>query len=203
MTMIVADALTEDELLATRRERGLDLYDEVWDGMYVMHALPNDEHQDIVATLLHALVETIQIAKLGKVRPGVNLASDPTNWKNDYRCPDVVVFLNDTSATCHGAFWTGGPDLAVEILSPRDQTPSKLDFYSKIGTRELLVIDRDPWQLEFYRHNGDDLQFVAAGKLGGEAITSESLPISLQLVEGEERPQVIVRHSESGQEWMI
>lgn len=203
MAMLVADALTEDELLATRRERGLDRYDEVWDGMYVMHALPNDEHQQIVNRLSHALTFLIEDSGRGQVRPGVNLSSNPSNWKLDYRCPDVVVFLNDSSAICHGAFWTGGADLAVEILSPRDEMPSKLDFYAKVGTKELLIVDRDPWQLRLHRHDGTSLALAAVAEPEGEVVASQTLPIALRLVKSESRPRIIVQHIDSGQEWTV
>jgi hypothetical protein len=51
--------------------------------------------------------------------------------------------------------WFGGPELAIEIVSPGDRTLEKLDFYARVGTQELLVIDRDPWQLTLYRVNLD------------------------------------------------
>ncbi|MEM8866383.1 MAG: Uma2 family endonuclease [Planctomycetota bacterium] len=203
MAMLVADALTENELLKLRRDQELDRFDEVWEGMYVMHALPNDEHQQIVNRLSLALTLWIEDTGLGQVRPGVNLASDASNWEHDYRCPDVVVFLNDSPSECHGAFWTGGPDLAVEILSPRDQTPSKIDFYTKVGVRELLIIDRDPWRLELRRLDAGALPVVAVGETGGEPIESESLPITLQLAPGEQRPQIVVRHTQSDQSWVV
>ena len=35
------------------------------------------------------------------------------------------------------------PVLAIEIGSPGDETLEKLDFYSRVGLAELLVVDRD------------------------------------------------------------
>ena len=168
-----------------------------------MHALPNDEHQDVVGGLQYVLRDIIQITGRGKVRPGINLASNANDWKSDYRCPDVVVFLKDSPVVCHGVFWTGGPDFAVEILSPDDKMPSKIDFYAKVGTRELLVIDRDPWRLDLHRHDGQALPVAAVGRLDGPAIASESLPITLRLVRGEERPRILVTHTETGREWTV
>lgn len=203
MTMMVADSLAAEELLKERRKRGLDKYDEVWEGMYVMHALPNDEHQKIVTRLTAALVDAIEDAGIGEVRAGINLASDPNDWQHDYRCPDAVVFLNDSTAECHGAFWTGGPALAVEVVSPDDEYRQKLDFYGKVGTQELLVVNRDPWRLELHRHDGQGLPVAAACELDGEPIASESLPLSLQLVTGDPRPRILVRHAESQREWSV
>lgn len=204
MATLIANPPQLDEVLRLRKERGLDLYDEVWEGTYVMHVIPNDEHQSIVGRLCRALIEGIEDPELGIVRPGVNLASAANNWKQDYRCPDVVVILKDNpSAVCHDAFWTGGLDLAVEILSPRDETPSKIDFYAKVGTKELLVIDRDPWRLDLHRHDGAGLPVAASAGVDGETLASQSLPITLRLVSGEERPRILVTHVESGREWTV
>lgn len=203
MAMLVTDSVLSEGLLEQRRERGADKYDEVWEGLYVMHAYPADEHQEIVINLCYALTDIVANTKKGKVRPGVNLASDPTDWKRDYRCPDVVVFLDGSDAVCHDAFWTGGPAMAIEVVSPDDQSRKKIDFYAKVGTRELLFIDRDPWRLELRRHDGSGLPIAAVAQPDGPSIVSESLPLTLRLAPGEERPRIIVTHSESGQEWTV
>lgn len=140
---------------------------------------------------------------LGEARMGTNLASAPSDWKNDYRCPDVVVFLNNSSAICHGPCWTGGPNLAVEIVSPDDETRQKFGFYAKVGTEELLVVDRNPWRLELLRNDGVTMGHAAFGELNGDAIACESLPINLRLMSGEKRPQILVTHTETGQEWVV
>jgi Uma2 family endonuclease len=68
---------------------------------------------------------TIQLEGLGKVRPGVNISDRIVDWKHNFRVPDIVVFLNDTLAECHDTFWFGGPDFAIEIVSPDDRTRDK------------------------------------------------------------------------------
>ena len=203
MGMLVTDSLLSDRLIEERRRRGADRYDEVWEGMYVMHAYPADEHQKVVNRLSVALTYIIEDAGIGEVRPGVNLASDASDWQHDYRCPDVVVFLHGSSAVCHGAFWTGAPALVVEIVSPDDQTREKIDFYAKVGTRELLIVDRDPWRLELRRHDGRGLPVAAVGEINGAAIASESLPITLQLVSGDDRPRIVVKHGQTGRQWTV
>ena len=65
-------------------------------------------------------------------------------------------------------FWLGGPDLAIEIMSPGEQIAEKIDLYSRFATRELEVIDRDPWALTLYRlHDG---AFCIEGKATAEII---------------------------------
>ncbi|MCA9240120.1 MAG: Uma2 family endonuclease [Planctomycetales bacterium] len=203
MAMLVVDESFSQQLLNERLRSGGDKFDEVWEGVYVVHAYPADEHQKIVNRLSLALTYIIEEAELGEVRPGVNLATDPNNWKHDYRCPDVVVFLNGSQSVCHGAFWSGPPDFAVEIISPNDKAREKLDFYAKLGTRELLYLDRDPWKLELRSHDGQGLPVVAVAHVDGPAITSQSLPISLQLTSGEQRPQIVVTHGATGREWIV
>ncbi|MEM6331213.1 MAG: Uma2 family endonuclease [Planctomycetota bacterium] len=201
--VLVPDATLVAGVLLERRERGLDKYDEVWDGVYVMHALPNDEHQKITNRLCHALTDVIEDAGRGEVRPGINLALDAEHWERDYREPDVVVFLDGSGAVCHGVFWTGPADFAVEIISPSDKAREKLAFYAQAGTRELLFIDRDPWRLELHRHDGAGLPLAEVGELGGGAIASRSLPITLRLVEGDPRPRILVSESGTDRQWTV
>ena len=91
--------------------------------------------------------------------------------------------------------WLGGPDFAVEILSPGDPAREKLDFYAKVNVRELLIIDRSPWQLDLYR------LAEASARLGrhvdaGRARRSrpEVLPLMFRLVPDEPRPTIEVVH---------
>ena len=45
MSLLVSDPELKERLLAERRASGGDRYDEVWDGVYVMSPLADDEHQ--------------------------------------------------------------------------------------------------------------------------------------------------------------
>ena len=68
MATLIRDEELEKQLREQRAAWGGDRYDEVWDGVYVMAALPTDEHQDIVTGFSHALYDAIQLPGLGKVR---------------------------------------------------------------------------------------------------------------------------------------
>ena len=122
MATMIHDAELEQRLQAERAACGADRYDEVWKGVYVMAPMPNDEHQMIVNALASILQDVIGWPGLGQVRPGVNVSDRVENWQQNYRVPDVAVFLNDTKAVNHSSFWLGGPDLAIEVVSPGDQT---------------------------------------------------------------------------------
>jgi Uma2 family endonuclease len=204
MDTLIVDPRFSERLIEERRERGADRFDEVWEGVYIMAPLPDDEHQEIATYLSRPFLEVVKDTGSGVVRLGTNLASDPVDWRHDYRVPDVAVFLAGSAAECHGAFWTGPPDFLVEITSPWDKTRKKLGFYGKIAARELLVIDRDPWQLELYRRQGDKL-ILAAKLVPGEAsaIQSAVLPIQFRLLPGSARPTIEVVATDLQRTWNI
>jgi Uma2 family endonuclease len=204
MSAVITDYNLAERLIAQRRESGADRYDEVWDGVYVMAPMPNDEHQDLVHGFDLVLGLVIHLPGLGKVRPGVNVTDRDEDWEQNFRCPDVVVYLNETKAINRDTHWIGGPDFAVEIASRRDKTRDKLGFYAEVGTRELLPVDRDPWALELYRLDAAALKLVGKSTLdASDVIVSEVVPLSYQLVPGEKRPRIAVAHTDGKQKWTI
>lgn len=110
-----------------------------------------------------------------------------------------MVFLNDTAAECHDTFWYGGPDFGIEIISPNDRTRDKLEFYASVQTRELLVIDRDPWSLELYRLIDGEMHLVGRCTPDArESLGSEVLPLtwSFAAAAGSTvRPRIELRHA--------
>lgn len=169
MPTLIADTEVEAELIEARREYGHDLRDEVWEGTYVVMPLGNEEHQRLAGRFSQILLNVLDYVGGDVVYPGVNLTDrvPPEDWRENFRCPDVAVFLAGTSAENRGSHWYGGPDLAVEIVSPNDRTYEKLGFYAGIRTKELLVIDRDPWALRLYRLDGGELHEVPPEADGG------------------------------------
>src|SRR3954467_7336334 len=119
MATLIKNPELEERLRAERRTSGADRWDEVWEGVYVMAPLPNDEHQFLQSRLNTILDNTIGLTSGAQVRAGVNV-SDREDWTKNYRCPDVAVFLEGTAAQNRNTFWLGGPDFAVEIVSPDD-----------------------------------------------------------------------------------
>src|SRR4051794_22303199 len=130
MSVLINDRELEEKLRAERQAKGLDRWDEVWEGVYVMPPMPNDEHQFIQSRLITILDIVIGMPGLGEVRGSVNVSDRQDDWRDNFRCPDVCVFLKGTSAQNLQSFWLGGPDFAVEIVSPGDSAWDKLDFYA-------------------------------------------------------------------------
>jgi Uma2 family endonuclease len=112
--------------------------------------------------------------------------------------------LKTTRAVNHDRFWHGGPDFVIEIVSPRDQTREKLGFYGAVGTRELLVVDRDPWQLELYRLDGKELALVATSRLPDESwLSCGVVGLRMRLRAGSDRPRISVCGAASARTWQI
>ena len=182
MNMQILEPLVSNDLIAKRRELGIDRSDEVWDGVYVMPPLANNDHQDIINDLVGAISEVVRTPGLGRVQPGANVSDREDDWEHNFRCPDVVVVLNDGSATDRKTHWQGGPDFLVEVRSPGDDTLKKLDFYATLGVRELLVIERDSRAPSLLRLARGRLSPIPTAKFEGEDyIVSEVLPLAFRL----------------------
>ncbi len=157
-TLMVNDPMIASRLIAERKAQQADRYDEVWDGVYIMSPMANNEHQGLATELAIVIGTAVDWQGIGQTLSGANVSDRRDDWTKNYRVPDVLVFSGKTSAEDCGSHWLGGPELAIEIFSPGDRTLEKLDFYAKVGTQELLVIDRDPWQLTLYRSNAEAAQ---------------------------------------------
>ncbi len=179
MPTLVLDTAVEDTILEHRRRCGGDRYDEVWDGVYVMSPLANLEHQRLVGRFSHILEVVVAEAGLGDVYPGANVTDRQDDWKSNFRCPDVVVVLNESSKRCQarGAALLGGPDFLIEVQSPGDATLDKLDFYGSIGVRELLVVDRDTKAIELFRLQRRALRSVGCSP---DSLKSRVIPLQFR-----------------------
>jgi Uma2 family endonuclease len=203
-TIEVCDPASAERLLAERRALGQDRHDEVWDGVYVMAPEAGDQHQSLVGHLIGILWTVIDLPGLGKVRPGVNISDRDQGWVDNYRVPDVAVFLEGCTARNRESHWLGGPDWAAEIVSPGDRSRAKLDFYAKVGTRELLIVDRDPWVLELYVLKRKKLKLVGRSTADEpNVLTSTVLPLSFQLTVGDAHPLVTVSRIDGEGSWRL
>jgi Uma2 family endonuclease len=204
MRMRILDPSEMRQIIRRRRSNGADRYDEVWDGVYIMSPLADIEHQELATLLSAVLVQAIGGRDRGTVLAGTNVSDREKTWKRNFRCPDVAVFLPGNSAANHKTHWCGGPDFAVEITSPRDRSRKKGAFYAKVGTRELLVIDRKPWSLELYRSDGTSLNLVGESSPDQSVeLASTVLPLNFRMIAGEPRPRVEVSRSDRKQTWIV
>jgi Uma2 family endonuclease len=197
LTVRVLDTILAQELIRDRQQRGIDLYDEVWEGVYVMPPMPNLEHQDLNGDMYDVLSAVVKTEKRGRVQAGANVSDRRTDWDKSYRVPDIVVVLKGGRAVDCGTHWFGGPDFLAEVESPGDDTVLKIPFYSRIQVRELLIVHRDSRRLRLYRHDGLELVPVGLSSLRGKKwLVSEVLPVAFRRETGRGRARIRVRRTD-------
>lgn len=152
VTVIPLEDVPEN-LLAERRTRGLDRYDEVWNGVLHMNPSPVPRHAHVARVLFRALDAVADEAGLQVLWEQNLIPLHEPGW-NDYRIPDLVVFRPDVEAD-RGI--QGPPELVVEIRSPGDDSYRKLPFYEEIGAGEVLIIDRDTAAIRRWTNGPDGL----------------------------------------------
>ena len=204
MSLLVQDPRLANEIRTRRESVESGHRDEVWDGVYIVMPDPNIEHQELMTQLGAIIVFIIAFPKLGRVHGGGNISNRDKDWIGNYRIPDLSVFLNETRAIDRDSYWLGGPDFAIEIVSPGDLSREKLPFYAKVGTREVLIIDRDPWTIQLYRLQGKELVLVNVSTPENSIpLESEIVPLSFRLIAGSPRPSIEVKSLNDGQTWTI
>jgi Uma2 family endonuclease len=191
------------EIIRERRRTGAIRHDEVWDGVYVMSPDPDNQHQWLAFELAIALRDATADIAGRLVYPTINLTDRQDDWRKNFRIPDASVFLPGNPAEDRLTHWFGGPDFAVEILSPGDRSRKKFSFYAKVGVRELLLADRDPWRLELHRRGGSRWRLVGSSSPDQPtSLASAVIPLTFRLLPGDPRPQVEVTKAD-GTRWLV
>lgn len=167
-----------EHLLAERRTRGLDRYDEVWNGILHMNPSPIPRHAIVARTLFRALDAVAADAGFSVLWEQNLIPLHEPGW-NDYRIPDLIVFGPEVEAD-RGI--QGAPELVVEIRSPGDESFLKLPFYEEIGSGEVLIIDRDTAAIRRWLNGPDGL--VEQTPLDGVHHLA-CLPVVLRTIDGE------------------
>jgi hypothetical protein len=204
MATMILDPQIAERLLEQRRAWGADKFDEVWEGVYMMTPLANFEHQNLAGKFCAILIELMGWPGLAEVFPGINLSAQVGVWTEDYRCPDVAVFLRDTKAENCDTHWRGPADFLIEITSPGDRTYEKIAFYNQIGVHEVLIVNRETWTLELYQRQNDQLKKTSESRLPDAAIlASRKVPLTFRLRPGEKRPGIEVTHVDSAKKWLL
>jgi len=203
MPVLVQNRDLASRLLKERAALGDHTYDEVWDGVTVIMPEADIEHDDIAGFFYRAFWAVFGNDPTNRIHFRVNLSDRLEGWTSNFRIPDTMVFLSGNSAPQSGTHYYGGPDIALEVVSPDDRSRDKLDFYAKVGTREVIVLDRDPWQLELYQLRSGKMRISGTAKPGDGVILASSVgPLKFELLHAEPRPKVKITHSPTGQEWV-
>ena len=130
------------DILDWRKRTGADRYDEMWEGVLHMPPMPNREHQNFVWALETWLRVNWARSGRGRLFHEINVASIG-GWPKNYRVLDVLILKPDRYQIDRNEYFEGGPTVAVEVVSPGDESYDKFDFYGAIGTPEVWTIQRD------------------------------------------------------------
>jgi Uma2 family endonuclease len=171
-----------EEELADRRSKGLDRWDEMWEGVRHMTPAPSLEHQRILDDMIEFLRPRLRLTGRGTLRSGINVfrAESPVP---DFRIPDLTfVAAGREHVFSEDGVRGGGPDAVVEIRSPDDETYEKLPFYAAIGVREVIVCHRDSKEPEIFRLAGPQYVGLQPDRVGW--LLSTVLGLRLQCLHG-------------------
>ncbi len=130
-----------DALIAQRRARGLDLFDELWNGDYHMNPAPHPRHGRVdrqLSRVLDPIAEAIGLVPVS----AFNLGSS-----ENYRVPDSG-YLNPTVT---GEVFVPTAAVVIEIVSPGDETFEKLPHYAEFGVTEVIVADPEAHTVRVFR----------------------------------------------------
>jgi len=131
-TLVMDPPPAELDALLERRERlGLDHRDEVWDGVLHMNQPPSFAHERVSSSLHRLLGPHADAANLhlvGTVGIGV---------KDDNRIPDLTLQRPRDAEPQ----WQHTAALVIEIVSPKDKSRDKFDFYAAHEVDEVLIVD--------------------------------------------------------------
>lgn len=200
--ILPADHLAK--LIRTRRHLGIDQRDEVWNGVYVVSPEADNEHQQIGRWLANALESALGGRDAVQVFHGANVSDREVAWRKNFRVPDVSVFLPGNLASDRGSYWMGGPDFAVEVMSPGDRSRKKFGFYASVGVREILLVNRQRWELELHRRHGESWQLVGKSRaMDPLALSSDVLGLEFRLIPGERRPAIEVLRTNPPGRWLV
>ncbi|MCC7076140.1 MAG: Uma2 family endonuclease [Acidimicrobiia bacterium] len=95
----------------------------------------------------HAKVQSQLIELLGpRARRAGLLIGGPINIGRpmDFRVPDIGYVRREEDPV-----WNPTAAIAVEVVSPRDETRGKLGFYHRAGVEEVLIVDPDARTIEW------------------------------------------------------
>ena len=143
-----------DAWLERRRALGQDKKDEIWEGVY--HVAPHEHARNgRIAWRLGRLLQ--DRADAAGLEPG---GSFNMGQPRDFRVPDLGYHRASESS-----LYMPTAAIVVEVLSPRDETFEKFDYYAARGVEEVWVLDPPARTVRIWELRSGVLEPVAASSL--------------------------------------
>ena len=163
--------MTADELLML--PRGRFRYELIKGELRTMSP-SGSEHGAVIVNLTVLLGQHIKAHKLGVAfgaETGFKLASNP----DTVRAPDLSFVPNEhiPATGIPKAYWSGAPDLAVEVLSPNDrdaEVKEKTAEWLANGARAVWLIDPKRRSVTVYRSLNDVTTLTETDELDGQDV---------------------------------
>jgi Uma2 family endonuclease len=132
------------------------------------------EHGAVIVNLTVLLGQHIKAHKLGVAfgaETGFKLASNP----DTVRTPDISFVPNERipATGIPKAYWSGAPDLAVEVLSPNDrdaEVKEKTAEWLANGARAVWLVDPKRRSVTVYRSLNDVTTLTETDELDGQDV---------------------------------
>jgi Uma2 family endonuclease len=141
-------------------------------GLLVAEPLPSHRHDRTTRRLLRLLEAFVEARGIGEVfgEAGYVLARDP----DTVRGPDISFVSRERLSDFDDArFFSGAPDLAVEILSPSNrpgEIHAKVADYLAAGARLVWVVDAERKSVTTYRELLAPRRLKASDELDGDDV---------------------------------
>lgn len=142
------------DYIERRRRLGQDLYDEVWEGVLHVNPAPSSRHGELEQQL------TVMLRPLARERGLTSTGTFNLGHQGDFRVPDMGLHRDWSDQVWHPTV-----ALAVEIVSPDDETYAKFGFYAARGVDELLIVDPARRVVEWYALGDHGYGQVGASRL--------------------------------------
>ena len=133
---------------------------ELFDGEFIMTAMPNITHQRIAMKLGLLLYNYVSQRKLGVVLSNpVDVYLSGTTVLQ----PDVTFLSNERHHINDGKKYTASPDLVIEILSESTEERDrnfKFREYARYGAKEYWLVSPEKREIEVYQNSPRGFQLV-------------------------------------------
>ena len=144
---------------------------ELIKGELLTMPLPKLEHMRVSANLTIILGQYAKANRLGEVyvEGGYKLQSDPDTVLG----PDVSFVAKDRIGVSREGYFSGPPDLAVEVLSPGDRrgkVEHKLSLWLEFGTRSVWLVNPRRRTVEIFWSTGERKLFHDTDELIDETV---------------------------------